>query len=46
MIERRGILAPRAQLFLKSWKYIHVPFAVLMMVTTIAHIVIAIRYSM
>ncbi len=46
MIERRSILAPRARLFLKSWKYIHVPFSVLMMVTTIAHIVIALRYSM
>lgn len=46
MIERRSILAPRARLFLKSWKYIHVPFSVLMMVTTIGHIVIALRYSM
>ncbi len=46
LLERRGVLAPRVRIFLRTWKYIHVPFAILMMGTTILHVVLAIRYSM
>jgi hypothetical protein len=46
LISRRSIVVPRARVFLKAWKRIHVPFSILMAVTTVAHIVIAIEYSM
>jgi Fe-S-cluster-containing hydrogenase component 2 len=45
-ISRRAELAPRARLLLKSWKYLHVPFTVLMAVTTVIHIVISFEFSM
>lgn len=45
-IGRRAALAPRARLFLKAWKHIHVPFSIVMLVTSVVHIVVAWRYSM
>ncbi|HTR55827.1 MAG TPA: 4Fe-4S dicluster domain-containing protein [Kofleriaceae bacterium] len=39
--ERRRDLAPRAKALLRSWKKVHVPFSVVLLVTMTAHIVIA-----
>ncbi|MEZ4363717.1 MAG: 4Fe-4S binding protein [Kofleriaceae bacterium] len=38
--ERRKELAPRSKLLLKSWKRVHVPFSVVLLVTMLIHIVI------
>ena len=38
LIDRRGVLVPRAQLLLHSWKKVHVPFTVLMTVLSAYHI--------
>ncbi len=46
MISRRAALAPRGRLLLKAWKLIHVPFSVLLLVTTIIHVIWAFRFSM
>ncbi|MCX5741822.1 MAG: 4Fe-4S binding protein [Proteobacteria bacterium] len=39
--ERRKELAPRSKAMLKSWKRVHIPFSVVLLVTMILHIVIA-----
>jgi len=39
--ERRKELAPRGKSLLRSWKRVHVPFSVVLLVTMVAHIVIA-----
>jgi Fe-S-cluster-containing hydrogenase component 2 len=39
--ERRKELAPRGKALLRSWKRIHVPFSVVLLVTMLAHIAIA-----
>ncbi len=38
LIDRRGVLVPRAQLLLHSWKKVHVPFTIVMVVISIVHI--------
>lgn len=38
LIDRRGVLVPRAQLLLHSWKLVHVPFTVVMVVLSAYHI--------
>jgi Fe-S-cluster-containing hydrogenase component 2 len=38
--ERRKELAPRSKVLLKSWKQVHIPFSVVLLVTMVAHIVI------
>lgn len=39
--ERRKELAPRGKALLKSWKKVHIPFSVVLLVTMLAHIAIA-----
>ena len=41
--ERRKELAPRGKAILHSWKRVHVPFSVVLLVTMLAHIAIALR---
>jgi Fe-S-cluster-containing hydrogenase component 2 len=41
--ERRKELAPRGKALLRSWKRVHVPFSVVLLVTMLAHIAIALR---
>jgi Fe-S-cluster-containing hydrogenase component 2 len=43
LFERRGELAPRGKALLRSWKRIHVPFSVVLLVTMLAHIAIALH---
>ena len=43
--ERRRDLAPRAKALLKSWKKVHVPFSVVLLVTMLAHIAIALKIT-
>ena len=38
LIERRQVLLPRAQLVLHSWKKVHVPFSVILVVLSAIHI--------
>ncbi len=38
LIDRRGVLVPRAQLLLHSWKKVHVPFTIVMVIISIVHI--------
>jgi Fe-S-cluster-containing hydrogenase component 2 len=45
LYERRKALAPRSKVILRSWKRVHIPFSVVLLVTMIAHIVIALAYS-
>jgi hypothetical protein len=42
-LERRKELAPRGKALLRSWKRIHVPFSVVLLVTMLAHIAIALH---
>jgi Fe-S-cluster-containing hydrogenase component 2 len=39
--ERRKELAPRGKSLLRSWKRVHIPFSVVLLVTMLAHIAIA-----
>jgi hypothetical protein len=41
--ERRKELAPRSKAILKSWKRVHIPFSVLLLVTMLIHIAIALN---
>lgn len=41
--ERRKELAPRGKALLRSWKRVHVPFSVVLLVTMLAHIAIALH---
>ena len=41
--ERRKELAPRSKALLKSWKNVHIPFSMLMLVTMLIHIAIALH---
>jgi hypothetical protein len=43
LFERRKELAPRSQTLLRSWKKVHVPFSIVLLVTMVAHIAIALR---
>jgi Fe-S-cluster-containing hydrogenase component 2 len=38
LIDRGGVLVPRAQLILHSWKLVHVPFTVVMVILSTIHI--------
>jgi Fe-S-cluster-containing hydrogenase component 2 len=46
LIDRRRVLSPRAQLVLHSWKKVHVPFSILMLLIASVHIWVAFTYSM
>ena len=41
--ERRKELAPRSKALLKAWKRIHIPFSLVLLVTMVAHILIALE---
>ncbi|HMG54223.1 MAG TPA: hypothetical protein VK601_12090, partial [Kofleriaceae bacterium] len=43
VLERRNELAPRGKALLRSWKRVHVPFSIALLVTMLAHIAIALR---
>lgn len=38
LIQRRRVLAPRAQLILHSWKKVHVPFSIIMTALVVHHV--------
>jgi hypothetical protein len=46
LIDRRRVLAPRAQLLLHSWKLVHVPFTVFLVAISTLHIYVAFKFSM
>jgi hypothetical protein len=46
LIDRRRVLAPRAQLLLHSWKLVHVPFTVFLVAISALHIYVAFKFSM
>jgi hypothetical protein len=46
LADRRRVLVPRAQLLLHSWKKVHVPFTVIMVIISAVHIWMAFKYSM
>ena len=46
IIERRRVIVPRAQLLLHSWKKVHVPFTLIMVIISVVHIWVAFKYSM
>ncbi|HET7499418.1 MAG TPA: 4Fe-4S binding protein [Kofleriaceae bacterium] len=41
--ERRKELAPRGKALLRSWKRVHIPFSIVLLVTMLAHIAIALH---
>jgi len=41
--ERRKELVPRGKALLRSWKRVHIPLSVVLLVTMLAHIAIALR---
>jgi hypothetical protein len=41
--ERRKEIAPRSKALLKAWKRIHIPFSLVLLVTMVAHILIALE---
>ncbi|MBP6628401.1 MAG: 4Fe-4S binding protein [Kofleriaceae bacterium] len=41
--ERRKELAPRGKALLRSWKRVHIPFSVVLLFTTLLHIVLALH---
>ena len=43
--ERRKELAPRSKALLKSWKRIHIPFSLVLLVTMLLHIAIALNLT-
>jgi len=43
VFERRAQLAPRSKALLKSWKRVHVPFSLVLLVTMAIHIAIALK---
>ncbi len=43
--ERRKELAPRGKALLKSWKKVHIPFSVVLLVTMLVHIALALRLA-
>src|SRR4029077_12947485 len=44
-LERRNELAPRAKALLRSWKKVHIPFSVVLLVTMVLHIVLALKLA-
>lgn len=46
IFERRKELAPRGKALLRSWKRVHIPFSVVLLVTMLAHIAIALHLMM
>ena len=43
--ERRKELAPRGKALLRSWKKVHIPFSVVLLVTMLLHIAIALKIT-
>ena len=43
--ERRKELAPRGKALLRSWKRVHVPFSIVLLLTMLAHIAIALHLT-
>jgi len=43
VLERRKELAPRGKALLRSWKRVHIPFSLVLLVTMLAHIAIALH---
>jgi hypothetical protein len=43
VFERRKELAPRGKALLRSWKRVHIPFSLVLLVTMLAHIAIALH---
>ena len=43
--ERRKELAPRGKALLKSWKKVHIPFSVVLLVTMLLHIALALKLA-
>ncbi len=41
--ERRNELAPRSKAILKSWKRVHIPFSMVLLVTMLLHIAVALQ---
>ncbi len=46
LIDRRRVLASRAQLLLHSWKLVHVPFTIFLVAISALHIYVAFKFSM
>lgn len=46
LADRRRVLVPRAQLLLHSWKKVHVPFTIIMVIISAVHIWVAFEHSM
>jgi Fe-S-cluster-containing hydrogenase component 2 len=46
LADRRRVIVPRAQLLLHSWKKVHVPFTIIMVIISAVHIWVAFKYSM
>ena len=46
IIDRRGVIGSHAQLILHSWKKVHVPFTMILLIVSSVHIWIAFQYSM
>ena len=44
-LERRNELAPRSKALLKSWKKVHIPFSVVLLVTMLLHIALALHLA-
>jgi Fe-S-cluster-containing hydrogenase component 2 len=45
VFERRKELAPRGKALLRSWKRVHIPFSIVLLVTMLAHIAIALHLT-
>jgi hypothetical protein len=46
LADRRRVIVPRAKLLLHSWKKVHVPFTIIMVIISAVHIWVAFKYSM
>ena len=45
LLERRQALAPRGAAMLRGWKRIHIPFSIVLCVTTVIHVVTALEFA-
>lgn len=43
MLERRKEPAPRGKALLRSWKRVHIPFSIVLLVTMLVHIALALH---
>lgn len=46
LADRRKVIVPQAQLLLHTWKKVHVPFTIIMVIISVVHIWVAFQYSM